>query len=38
MAEAEGIFIGSEPGWIMPNHVHVLLLPKTSLPVIARWL
>ncbi|MGA3236001.1 MAG: transposase [Bryobacteraceae bacterium] len=23
---------------IMPNHVHVLLLPKTSLPVIMRWL
>jgi putative transposase len=23
---------------IMPNHVHVLLLPKTSLPVITRWL
>ena len=23
---------------IMPNHVHVLLLPKISLPVITRWL
>ena len=23
---------------IMPNHVHVLLLPKASLPVIMRWL
>ena len=23
---------------IMPNHVHVLLLPKTALPVITRWL
>jgi putative transposase len=23
---------------IMPNHVHVLLLPHTSLPVIMRWL
>jgi REP element-mobilizing transposase RayT len=23
---------------IMPNHVHVLLLPKTSMPVITRWL
>jgi hypothetical protein len=23
---------------IMPNHIHVLLLPKTSLPVIMRWL
>jgi hypothetical protein len=23
---------------IMPNHVHVLLLPKTSLPVLTRWL
>jgi putative transposase len=23
---------------IMPNHVHVLLRPKTSLPVITRWL
>jgi hypothetical protein len=23
---------------IMPNHVHALLLPKTSLPVIMRWL
>jgi putative transposase len=23
---------------IMPSHVHVLLLPKTSLPVITRWL
>ena len=22
---------------IMPNQVHVLLLPKTSLPVILRW-
>src|SRR6202162_5747069 len=22
----------------MPNHVHLLLLPKTSLPVILRWL
>jgi putative transposase len=22
----------------MPNHVHVVLLPKTSLPVITRWL
>ena len=22
----------------MPNHVHVLLLPKTSLPVNLRWL
>src|SRR6202051_3751070 len=47
MARAEGIFITSEPGvislgrslsTIMPNHVHVLLLPKTSLPVILRWL
>ena len=23
---------------IMPNHVHVVLQPKTSLPVITRWL
>src|ERR1700690_162690 len=23
---------------IMPNHVHVLLLPTTPLPVITRWL
>jgi REP element-mobilizing transposase RayT len=23
---------------IMPNHVHALLRPKTSLPVITRWL
>jgi REP element-mobilizing transposase RayT len=23
---------------IMPNHVHIVLLPKTSLPVITRWL
>jgi REP element-mobilizing transposase RayT len=23
---------------IMPNHVHVLLRPKTALPVITRWL
>jgi REP element-mobilizing transposase RayT len=23
---------------IMPNHVHVLLQPKTSMPVITRWL
>ena len=23
---------------IMPNHVHVVLRPKTSLPVITRWL
>ncbi|MGA3239578.1 MAG: transposase [Bryobacteraceae bacterium] len=23
---------------ILPNHVHVLLLPRTSLPVIMRWL
>jgi hypothetical protein len=22
---------------IMPNHVHLVLLPKTSLPVITRW-
>jgi putative DNA methylase len=27
------------PAWvIMPNHVHVVLQPKTSLPVITRWL
>src|ERR1700675_2928488 len=37
-ASVEGIFISSEPGVIMPNHVHVLLLPKISLPVITRWL
>jgi putative transposase len=25
--------------WVtMPNHVHILLLPKTPLPVITRWL
>jgi putative transposase len=23
---------------VMPNHVHVLLRPKTSMPVITRWL
>src|SRR6185436_14134317 len=23
---------------IMPNHVHVLLRPKTSMPAITRWL
>src|ERR1700693_614716 len=22
---------------IIPNHVHIVLLPKTSLPVILRW-
>ena len=32
---------GDQPGrslsTIMPNHVHLLLLPKTSIPVILRW-
>ena len=23
---------------VMPNHVHVLMLPRTGLPIITRWL